>query len=154
LYWQLLVGRYGRPFRLLKLRTMVDRAEQHGEPVWARDADPRVTRVGRLLRRSRLDELPQLLNVVHGDISFIGPRPERPEFVEMLRKEIPWYNTRHVVPPGITGWAQVKFPYGSSIQDAASKLEYDLYYIRHRSLLLDLTILLKTAAVMTRLGGR
>jgi lipopolysaccharide/colanic/teichoic acid biosynthesis glycosyltransferase len=130
-------------------------AEASSGPVWAAAAnDPRITRVGKLLRKSRLDELPQLWNVLRGDMSFVGPRPERPHFVEKLRKVIPYYDERHAVRPGITGWAQVKLPYGSTLEDAESKLEYDLFYVKHMSLLLDVAIVLETAKVMLLGRGR
>jgi sugar transferase (PEP-CTERM system associated) len=151
-YRQRRVGQRGHPFDLLKLRTMRMDAEAGG-PVWASDGgDPRITRLGRFLRRTRLDELPQLLNVLRGEMSFVGPRPERPHFVEQLRTVIPFYDARHEVKPGITGWAQVKFGYGSSLEDAERKLEYDLYYIKHMSWAFDSGILLYTAKVV--LGGR
>jgi exopolysaccharide biosynthesis polyprenyl glycosylphosphotransferase len=153
LYWQDRVGRFGRTFRLVKLRTMISRAEADGQPVWAYQGDPRITRVGALLRRLRLDELPQLWNVLHGEMSLVGPRPERPEFVKLLEDRIPMYRARHLVRPGITGWAQVHLRYGASVQDAALKLQYDLYYVRHRTLLLDLIILLRTITVVLRLQG-
>jgi exopolysaccharide biosynthesis polyprenyl glycosylphosphotransferase len=152
LYWQERVGRHGRTFRMIKLRTMRQHAE-HGQPVWARDGDPRVTRVGGLLRRSRLDEVPQLWNVLFGEMSLIGPRPERPEFVSLLGSHVPLYRARHAIRPGITGWAQVQFGYAASIGDATTKLQYDLYYIRHRSAVLDTTIVLKTLLVILRLKG-
>jgi len=123
--------------------------------VWASaENDPRVTRVGRFLRKTRLDELPQLWNVLKGQMSFVGPRPERPHFVDKLRTVIPYYDERHGVRPGITGWAQVKFPYGSTIEDAEEKLEYDLYYVKHMSLLLDVAIVLETFKVMLLGRGR
>jgi len=152
-YRQLRVGRAGRTFRLLKLRTMVANAEPAG-PVWARPADPRVTRVGRFLRRSRLDELPQALNVLRGEMSLIGPRPERPEIVAELARALPFYRARHAVRPGLTGWAAVHAGYGASEADALVKLQYDLYYIKHQSLLLDLRILWRTMALVLRLSGR
>jgi len=123
-------------------------AEQSGRPVWARDNDDRVTRVGRFIRLVRLDELPQLWNVMRGDMSFVGPRPERPFFVEQLAREIPFYMQRHAVKPGVTGWAQVKYRYGSTIEDAMEKLRYDLYYIKHLSVVFDLTIVLDTVKVI------
>jgi lipopolysaccharide/colanic/teichoic acid biosynthesis glycosyltransferase len=153
-YWQERTGRYGRPFRIVKLRTMVQDAEPDGRPVWARERDPRVTRVGMLLRRTRIDALPQLWNIVRGEMSLIGPRPERPVIVEDLTREVPMYRARHVVRPGISGWAQVNYGYGSSTEDAFVKLQYDLYYVRHRSPLLDAIILLKTIGVVLRFRGR
>lgn len=155
LYRQTRVGLNGRPFELLKWRTMRADAEDETGPVWATgERDPRVTGVGRLLRKVRLDELPQIWNVLRGDMSFVGPRPERPHFVEKLRKVIPYYDERHSVRPGITGWAQVKFPYGSTLEDAEEKLEFDLYYVKHMSLLLDFAIVLETAKVMLLGRGR
>jgi lipopolysaccharide/colanic/teichoic acid biosynthesis glycosyltransferase len=123
-------------------------AEQSGRPVWARSNDDRVTNVGRFIRKSRLDELPQHWNVRRGDMSFVGPRPERPYFVAELAREIPFYQQRHAVKPGITGWAQVKYRYGASVEDAMEKLRYDLYYIKHLSVSLDLTILFDTVKVV------
>lgn len=153
-YAQERIGRYGRPFKILKLRTMVQDAEPDGRAVWAQTSDPRITRVGALLRRSRFDEIPQLLNVLRGEMSLIGPRPERPELVDTITSAIPLYRARHAVPPGLTGWAQINYKYGASLQDAAEKLQYDLYYIRHRSPILDVEILLKTLAVVFSLRGR
>ena len=129
-------------------------AEDGCGAVWAEKQDPRVTAVGKWLRRTRLDELPQFLNVLMGEMSFIGPRPERPEFVRMLQREIPFYMERHSVKPGITGWAQVKFQYAASIEDSLEKLQYDLYYIKNLSLLLDLLILLATVQVVLFARGR
>jgi lipopolysaccharide/colanic/teichoic acid biosynthesis glycosyltransferase len=137
----------GKCFQILKLRTMNIDAERDGRPQWAVVDDPRVTRVGRVLRRLHVDEIPQLINILRGEMSFVGPRPERPEFVEQLTARIPYYRFRHFVPPGLSGWAQVKYPYGASIQDARRKLQFDLFYIRRASLLLDLRILLRTARV-------
>lgn len=142
-YRQTRVGRNGGVFELVKFRSMVERAEE-SEPVWAEENDKRVTRVGRLLRKLHADELPQLLNVLRGEMSLVGPRPERPEFVEMLEREIPYYGLRHLVMPGLTGWAQVNHPYAASLEDSKVKLEYDLYYIAHMSLGFDLRILLRT----------
>jgi sugar transferase (PEP-CTERM system associated) len=146
-YRQERVGVNGRLFTLTKFRSMRVDAEQ-GTPLWATDQDARVTRVGRFIRMTRLDELPQLWNVLTGDMSCVGPRPERPFFVEQLAAEIPFYNTRHVVRPGVTGWAQVKYRYGSTVEDAREKLRYDLYYIKHQSLAFDFTILLDTVRVV------
>jgi len=148
LYCQERVGLRGRIFRLYKFRSMHEDAEAEGRPVWAVVGDSRITRVGRFLRLTRIDELPQLLNVLCGEMSFIGPRPERPYFVERLSAAIPLYGTRHYVKPGITGWAQVNAPYGASIDDAREKLCYDLYYVKHRGVLLDLLILLRTFRVV------
>jgi sugar transferase (PEP-CTERM system associated) len=149
LYRQKRVGEKGHPFVLLKFRTMRSDAEAATGPVWAtEDSDPRITPLGRLLRKTRLDELPQVLNVLRGEMSFIGPRPERPHFVESLRQVIPYYDERHAVKPGITGWAQIKFGYGSTLEDAEEKLQYDLYYIKHMSLAFDLGIVFDTVKVM------
>jgi exopolysaccharide biosynthesis polyprenyl glycosylphosphotransferase len=142
------LGRNGRPFVLLKFRSMALDAEQATGPVWAAQDDPRVTRVGRFIRKTRLDELPQLWNVLRGDMSFIGPRPERPHFIQALQEVVPYYAQRLSVPPGLTGWAQVRYPYGASVEDALEKLQYDLYYIKNMSLFLDLMIVLGTAQVV------
>jgi exopolysaccharide biosynthesis polyprenyl glycosylphosphotransferase len=152
-YSQERVGRAGRPIQLIKLRSMVPGAEQEGQPKWAEQNDERVTRVGRFLRRTRLDELPQFLNVLRGEMSLIGPRPERPEFVAELQKCIPFYRSRLAVRPGLTGWAQINYHYGSSAEDALIKLQYDLYYIKRQSLYLDLLILLKTIGVVLSFQG-
>ena len=141
-------GLHSRPFTLYKFRSMVVDAEAGGKPVWATKADPRVTAVGRFTRLTRIDELPQLFNVLRGDMSVVGPRPERPGFVEQLGGIIPRYNDRARVKPGITGWAQVNYPYGASVEDARMKLAYDLYYVRRRSLFLDLVILVATVRVV------
>jgi len=154
LYRQSRVGLNGKVFELIKFRTMQVDAEKDG-PVWAAPNDPRMTLIGRVLRRLRLDELPQLWNILVGDMSFVGPRPERPEFVEVLRREIPLYSQRHLVRPGLTGWAQVCYPYGAGVEDARRKLEYDLYYIRHEGLLIDLLVLGRTVSVVLgRMGSR
>jgi lipopolysaccharide/colanic/teichoic acid biosynthesis glycosyltransferase len=142
------VGEGGQTFTVYKFRSMRVDAEQEGRPVWARNHDDRVTRVGWVIRKTRLDELPQLWNVLRGDMSFVGPRPERPFFVEQLEKEIPFYQQRHAVKPGLTGWAQVKYEYGSSVEDAMEKLRYDLYYIKHLSIALDLSIVFDTVKVV------
>ena len=147
-YCQERVGENGRPFTLCKFRSMRRDAEQAGRPVWARHDDDRITGVGRFIRKTRLDELPQLWNVVCGDMSFVGPRPERPYFVEELGKEIPFYQQRHAVKPGLTGWAQVKYRYGASLEDAMEKLRFDLYYIKHLSIFFDLTIVFDTVKVV------
>ena len=152
-YAQVRLGLGGRPFRIVKLRSMIANAEQDGGAQWAQENDSRVTRVGRFLRRSRLDEVPQLLNVLHGEMSLIGPRPERPEFVDMLAREIPYYRARLAVKPGLTGWAQVRYRYGSTREDALRKLQYDLYYIRRQSPLLDLIIAIKTIGLMVTFAG-
>ena len=148
LYCQDRVGEHGRIFTVYKFRSMRVDAEKAGTPVWARDGDDRVTRVGRVIRKTRLDELPQLWNVLRGDMSFVGPRPERPFFVEQLSKEIPFYQQRHSVKPGLTCWAQIKYQYGSSVEDAMEKLRYDLYYIKHLSVALDLSIVFDTVKVI------
>ena len=148
LYSQERVGELGKTFLVYKFRSMRVDAEKAGKPIWAKDGDDRVTRVGRIIRKTRLDELPQLWNVLRGDMSFVGPRPERPFFVEQLAREIPFYQQRHAVKPGLTGWAQVKYQYGSSIEDAMEKLRYDLYYIKHLSIALDLSIVFDTVKVI------
>jgi exopolysaccharide biosynthesis polyprenyl glycosylphosphotransferase len=148
LYSQPRVGENGRVFNVYKFRSMRTDAEREGTPIWARDKDDRITRVGRFIRKTRLDELPQFWNVMRGDMSFVGPRPERPFFVEQLAREIPFYLQRHAVKPGLTGWAQVKYQYGSTVEDAMEKLRYDLYYIKHLSIVFDLTIVLDTVKVI------
>ena len=148
LYRQERVGENGRTFVLSKFRSMRKDAEKGGTPIWAKDGDDRVTRVGGFIRKTRLDELPQLWNVLRGDMSFVGPRPERPFFVEQLAQDIPFYQQRHAVRPGLTGWAQVKYRYGSSREDAMEKLRYDLYYIKHLSVVFDLTIVFDTVKVV------
>jgi sugar transferase (PEP-CTERM system associated) len=154
LYRQPRLGQNGSVFILNKFRSMREDAEKNTGPVWAKDRDPRVTRIGAFLRQTRLDELPQLFNVLVGHMSFIGPRPERPEFVYDLQKVIPYYMERLSVKPGITGWAQVRYPYGASVDDALQKLQYDLYYIKNLSLFLDLLILLNTVQVVLFARGR
>jgi sugar transferase (PEP-CTERM system associated) len=155
LYRQTRVGLHGETFTLLKFRSMAMDAEAGGKPRWATQQDPRITRVGNFIRPMRIDELPQLINVLRGEMSLIGPRPERPQFVEELGRIIPFYRERAYVKPGITGWAQVNFPYGASVEDAGQKLSYDLYYVKNRSLLLDLLILLATIRVILfREGAR
>jgi sugar transferase (PEP-CTERM system associated) len=152
LYRQLRVGRMGKCFHVLKFRSMITDAEKHTGARWAHENDPRVTRIGRFLRKYRLDELPQFWNVIRGDMSFVGPRPERPEFVRELRKEIPYYDERHSVRPGLTGWAQVQYSYGASIEDAFNKLEYDLFYLKNMSFIFDLAIVFQTIRIV--IGGR
>ncbi|MEM3433082.1 MAG: sugar transferase [Candidatus Methanomethyliaceae archaeon] len=152
-YTQERVGQGGRIFRAYKFRTMVPDAEKNGA-VWAQKNDPRVTRVGRILRKTHIDEFPQFINILKGEMSAVGPRPERPEFVEELAREIPFYRVRHAVKPGMAGWALVKYGYASSKEDTVIKLQYDLYYIKHWSLWLDLVILLKTVLDMLTLRGR
>jgi len=152
-YTQVRVGQDGRVFRIIKLRSMRQDAERDGAQ-WSSEADPRVTRVGRWLRMTHLDELPNAWAVLRGHMSLVGPRPERPEFVPMLQQQIPLYRARFAVKPGLTGWAQVNSDYGDSIEAAVTKLEYDLYYVRHRSLMLNLRILVRTAARMLGMRGR
>jgi lipopolysaccharide/colanic/teichoic acid biosynthesis glycosyltransferase len=155
LYHQERVGQHGRVFVLHKFRSMRSDAERESGAVWAQAGDTRVTAVGRFLRRTRLDELPQLWNVLCGHMSVVGPRPERPEFVTDLTRQIPYYGQRHVVRPGLTGWAQVRYTYGASVEDALMKLQYDLYYIKNRSLAFDLFIMVKTVkTVLMRKGGQ
>ncbi len=154
-YTQTRVGKGGRLFNVVKFRTMRQDAEAASGPKWAGDHDPRITRVGKFLRSSRLDEIPQLWCVLKGDMAFVGPRPERPEFVEWLSKEIPYYGVRHMVRPGLTGWAQVKYKYGSTVADAREKLQYDLFYIKNASIGLDLLILFQTIkTVLLRRGAQ
>jgi sugar transferase (PEP-CTERM system associated) len=145
---QIRVGHYGAPFTIVKLRSMKIDAEAPGEAIWAEKDDPRITRVGRLIRKIRVDELPQAWMVLKGEMSFVGPRPERPEFVTDLATKMPYYAERHVVKPGITGWAQINFPYGASLDDARQKLEYDLYYAKNYTPFLDILILLQTVRVL------
>lgn len=154
LFRQVRVGHGDRPFTLMKFRSMRQDAESRTGAVWSQENDPRITKVGNFLRRSRLDEIPQLLNILKGDMSLVGPRPERPEFVGELKKRIPYYSERHYVKPGLTGWAQVCYPYGSSVEDAIEKLRYDLYYIKNISVLLDFYIILKTFGVVLLGKGR
>lgn len=152
-YSQARVGKNGTVFSIHKFRSMISSAEASGSR-WAEPDDPRVTRLGRYLRRLRIDELPQLLNILVGDMSFVGPRPERREFTEMLEQEIPYYELRLIVKPGLTGWAQVMYPYGASVSDAKNKLEYDLYYIKNYSLAMDLYVALRTLRVVLSSAGR
>jgi sugar transferase (PEP-CTERM system associated) len=147
-YRQRRVGLYNQGFDILKLRSMRQDAEVSGKAVWAAQNDPRVTRIGRFIRKVRIDELPQTWTVLRGEMSFVGPRPERPQFVESLEQQLPFYAERHMVKPGITGWAQINYPYGASIEDARHKLEYDLYYAKNYSPFLDLLILLQTLRVV------
>jgi sugar transferase (PEP-CTERM system associated) len=148
IYRQERVGRGGRRFVCLKFRSMSLDAERDGVARWALQSDPRVTRVGRFIRKMRIDELPQLINVLRGEMSFVGPRPERPSFVAELKHTIPYYDLRHSVKPGITGWAQVRYSYGASVEDARKKLQFDLYYVKNHSLFLDLLILIETVRVV------
>lgn len=152
-YRQKRTGLDGRDFSIVKLRSMRTDAEKTGAQ-WTQEKDPRITPFGNFLRKSRIDELPQLWNVLKGEMSFVGPRPERPEFNEMLEQKIPFYGARHVMPPGITGWAQVMYPYGASVEDSKEKLQFDLFYVKNYSLLLDLKILTKTARVVFLGRGR
>ena len=153
-YQQERVGKDGHSFNVLKFRSMGIHAEKGGKPQWAAQNDPRVTRVGNFIRKTRIDELPQILNVFKGEMSFVGPRPERPYFVEQLAEVVPYYNVRHSIKPGITGWAQVRYGYGSSAEDALQKLQYDLYYVKNNSLFLDLLILIDTLKVVLFRSGR
>lgn len=148
------VGINGKIFFIYKFRSMIPDAEKVTGVVWAQENDQRITRLGHWLRKMRIDELPQLLNVIKGDMRLIGPRPERPEFVELLTKSVPFYQSRHLVKPGITGWAQVKYSYGASVNDSAEKLAYDLFYIKNRSFKLDFEILLRTLWVVIKAKGR
>ena len=147
-YRQTRTGLYGAPFDIVKLRSMRQDAEVAGKAVWAEKDDPRITRVGRIIRKLRIDELPQVWTVLKGEMSFVGPRPERPQFVAELNKKIPFYAERHVVKPGITGWAQINYPYGASLDDARQKLEYDLYYAKNYTPFLDVVIILQTIRVV------
>ena len=152
LYRQIRLGQGGRPFEILKIRTMVNDAEKRG-PQWASKSDKRITPVGGFFRKSRIDELPQLWNVARGDMSLVGPRPERPEFVRDLENQIPFYRARLCVRPGITGWAQVKHSYTDTVEGSKMKLEFDLYYIKHRSLFLDILVIGKTIKTIFLLRG-
>ena len=154
-YKQERVGKNGKIFKVIKFRSMRTDAEKDGKPVWATAGDDRVTRIGRIIRKIRVDEIPQFWNILKGEMSFVGPRPERPHFVAQLAEEIPFYDHRHLVAPGLTGWAQIKYPYGASVEDARQKLQYDLYYIKNQSLALDLVIVFETIkTVLFSKGGR
>jgi exopolysaccharide biosynthesis polyprenyl glycosylphosphotransferase len=153
-YGQVRSGRGGQPYRMIKFRTMRRDAEADGNPRWAEERDQRATRVGRFLRKTHLDELPQFINVIKGEMSLVGPRAERPELVDWFQSQVPFYRSRLLVKPGITGWAQVNFGYASTIEETVIKLEYDLFYITHRNLLMDLVIILRTPATVLRLRGR
>lgn len=153
-YSQERVGKDGKTFRVHKFRSMRADAEKSGKPQWAAKNDPRVTRFGNFMRKTRIDELPQILNVFKGEMSFVGPRPERPYFVEQLIEVVPYYNVRHSVKPGITGWAQVRYGYGSSAEDALQKLQFDLYYVKNNSLFLDVLILINTLKVVLLRRGQ
>jgi exopolysaccharide biosynthesis polyprenyl glycosylphosphotransferase len=148
IYSQIRVGKRKKSIRIYKFRSMRSDAEKNGDAVWAVVDDPRITRVGRFLRKTRIDELPQIFNVLIGDLDFVGPRPERPEFVEKLQNLIPYYALRHTVNPGITGWAQVMYHYGGTVDEAKEKLKYDLFYIKNMSLKLDLLILFYTIKIV------
>ena len=148
LYWQTRVGLGERPFKLVKFRSMRLDAEKDGKARWASQDDDRSTRFGRFIRKTRLDELPQLFNVLSGHMSFVGPRPERPQFVGMLNEEIRFYPVRHCVKPGLTGWAQLRYPYGASVHDAEEKLKFDLFYVKNHGFVFDLMILLQTVEVV------
>ncbi|MEO0410707.1 MAG: TIGR03013 family XrtA/PEP-CTERM system glycosyltransferase [Pseudomonadota bacterium] len=152
-YRQERVGENGKTFRLFKFRSMRNDAEKDGVPQWAKEADPRVTGIGKVIRATRIDEIPQILNVLRGEMSFVGPRPERPFFVDQLSEDIPYFDERHIVKPGITGWAQINYPYGASLDDSRKKLEYDLYYVKNFSVLLDLAILVQTVKVVVWQNG-
>jgi lipopolysaccharide/colanic/teichoic acid biosynthesis glycosyltransferase len=145
---QVRLGEGGELFEILKFRTMVDSAESTGEAVWASEHDPRITPIGQILRRTRLDELPQLWNVLRGEMSIVGPRPERPEFVDLLSTTVPFWTRRHLVKPGITGWAQIRRGYTADVDGTADKLGYDLYYLKYRSLLFDLAIATRTIGIV------
>jgi sugar transferase (PEP-CTERM system associated) len=147
-YRQERVGQNGEPFTIYKFRSMCESAEADGSPVWAAEDDPRVTRVGRVIRKLRIDEIPQMFNVLKGEMSLVGPRPERPFFVQKLNENIPYYSLRHSIKPGITGWAQISYPYGDSEKDAIEKLQYDLYYIKNMSPLFDLQIIFESLKVV------
>jgi len=153
-YAQERVGKDGHVFRVMKFRSMFTNAEKSGTPQWASKNDPRITRVGNIIRKLRIDELPQILNVLKGEMSFVGPRPERPYFVDQLTQRVPYYNVRHSIKPGITGWAQVRYGYGDSVEDAVQKLQYDLYYVKNNSLFLDVLVLIDTFKVVVFRGGR
>ena len=153
LYKQERVGKNGSLFTVMKFRSMRTDAEKAG-PVWASQDDDRTTRVGRIIRKLRIDEIPQFWNILRGEMDFVGPRPERPHFVSQLAEEIPYYEQRHLIAPGLTGWAQIKYPYGASIEDARQKLQYDLYYIKNQSLMLDAIILFETIKIILFGRGR
>ncbi|MEM7035237.1 MAG: sugar transferase, partial [Chloroflexota bacterium] len=152
-YKQTRLGRGGQPFTILKFRTMHVDAEKEGQARWSHQQDDRITRIGKFLRISRLDETPQLWNILKGDMSLVGPRPERPEFAAQLEAQIPFYHTRVLMKPGLTGWAQIHYEYGNSTEDALIKLQYDFYYLRHWSFWLDIYTLFRTVAVVVKLKG-
>lgn len=153
IYSQERIGENNKPFKIYKFRSMRSDSEKDG-PAWAKEKDNRVTKFGNIMRKTRIDELPQLYNVIVGEMSFVGPRPERQFFIDTLEKEIPYYNLRHIVKPGLTGWAQVKYPYGASVEDAYRKLQYDLYYIKRYSLSFDILIILDTIKIVIFGKGR
>ena len=148
LFLHFTVGKNGLQYKVYKFRSMRVDAEKAGNAIWASKTDSRVTRVGSFIRKTRLDEFPQIANVLNGTMSFVGPRPERPEFVEKLRQEIPYYNDRHLVKPGVTGWAQLLYPYGSSVNDSYQKQLFDMYYVKNHSFFLDCLIILQTVEVV------
>jgi exopolysaccharide biosynthesis polyprenyl glycosylphosphotransferase len=154
IYKQQRVGLGGRSFMCMKLRSMRNDAEQDGIARWATRGDPRITRVGAFIRKSRIDELPQLWSVFIGEMSLVGPRPERPSFVEELKEAIPFYEIRHTVKPGVTGWAQVRYHYGATLEDARRKHQFDLYYVKNNSLILDLLVLIETVSVIVFREGQ
>ena len=153
-YRQIRCGRAGKRFSIIKFRTMIKDAEADGTPQWATEDDERATRVGKILRKTRLDEWPQFINVLRGDMSLVGPRSERPRLVEHFQRHVPFYRARLLVKPGITGWAQINFNYAATIEETIVKLEYDLYYIKHRNLWMDLMILLRTPGTMFGMRGQ
>jgi sugar transferase (PEP-CTERM system associated) len=153
-YIQERVGKNGRVFKIIKFRSMLQDAEKDGQPQWAQRRDPRITRVGAFIRKTRIDEIPQFINILRGEMSFVGPRAERPFFVDQLSEEIQFYSQRHLVEPGLTGWAQVNYGYSSSVEDAIQKLQYDLYYIKNVSLLFDIWIIFKTIRIVLFGYGR
>jgi exopolysaccharide biosynthesis polyprenyl glycosylphosphotransferase len=153
-YKQERIGQYGAKFTVYKFRSMVQNAERNGKAQWAVKGDARITKVGYFIRKTRLDELPQVLNVLRGEMSMVGPRPERYQFIKELQKEIPFYRTRLAAKPGLTGWAQINYGYGSTVEDALIKLQYDLYYLKHWSPWLDLKILLRTFSVVLKMQGQ
>jgi exopolysaccharide biosynthesis polyprenyl glycosylphosphotransferase len=153
-YAQERMGLHGKVFKVVKYRSMVEDAERDGKAKWATKGDPRITRVGRFMRKTRIDELPQVINILRGEMSMVGPRPERPQFIEKLQKQIPFYRTRLAAKPGLTGWAQVSYGYGATTEDALIKLQYDLYYLKHQSVWFDLKILLRTIAVVLKMKGQ
>ena len=153
-YIQRRVGVEGKIFKIIKFRSMVKDAEKLSGPKWAEKDDPRITRFGNILRKLRLDEMPQFINILKGEMSLIGPRPERPHFVRKLSQTLPFYETRHIIKPGLTGWAQVKIRYGSSVDDSLLKLQYDLYYIKHRSFFLDANVIIKTLSTVIFYRGQ